>query len=285
MTGCRRSGRLPVRDAAPAPHLGPDAIAISRCIARSWPRLLELAYWPTLQTVHLGLHRRASWRAAGSAAPRRSRSALLLGGVLLWEIALRSQMGVAVGFPGGNLVAQSRPRLRQPAAPVGTGGGADRDFHPAHRRGHRAGGSCSPGLLYAFNVLNARPGAGPVRREPDGRWAGGWRSAWSSLILRHGAGAEALAWSVLFGLTPFSAVFYPVAVLPAAVRPIALGAALGARVRGHAAAMVNTGVDRVGPACLGGRAEHRVAGRRRAAVHAASSAPPGTRGALLAIGE
>jgi len=43
-----------------------------------------------------------------------------------------------------------------------------------------------------------------------------------SLILRHGAGAEALAWSVLFGLTPFSAVFYPVAVLPAALRPIAL---------------------------------------------------------------
>ncbi len=43
-----------------------------------------------------------------------------------------------------------------------------------------------------------------------------------SLILRHGAGAEALAWSVLFGLTPFSAVFYPVAVLPKAVQPIAL---------------------------------------------------------------
>jgi ABC-2 type transport system permease protein len=43
-----------------------------------------------------------------------------------------------------------------------------------------------------------------------------------SLILRHGAGAEPLAWSVLFGLTPFSAVFYPIAVLPASVRPIAL---------------------------------------------------------------
>ena len=43
-----------------------------------------------------------------------------------------------------------------------------------------------------------------------------------SLILRHGAGAEALAWSVLFGLTPFSAVFYPVSVLPAVIRPIAL---------------------------------------------------------------
>jgi ABC-2 type transport system permease protein len=43
-----------------------------------------------------------------------------------------------------------------------------------------------------------------------------------SLILRHGAGAEPLAWSVLFGVMPFSAVFYPVSVLPMAVRPIAL---------------------------------------------------------------
>ena len=39
--------------------------------------------------------------------------------------------------------------------------------------------------------------------------------------MRHGAGAEALAWSVLFGLTPFSAVFYPVSALPASLRPIA----------------------------------------------------------------
>jgi ABC-2 type transport system permease protein len=40
----------------------------------------------------------------------------------------------------------------------------------------------------------------------------GWAVALGvvSLILRYGAGAEALAWSVLFGLTPFAAVFYPV---------------------------------------------------------------------------
>jgi ABC-2 type transport system permease protein len=43
-----------------------------------------------------------------------------------------------------------------------------------------------------------------------------------SLILRHGAGAEALAWSVLFGLTPISAVFYPVAILPGWLQPVAL---------------------------------------------------------------
>jgi len=53
----------------------------------------------------------------------------------------------------------------------------------------------------------------------------GWAVALAvvSMILRHGSGAEPLAWSVLFGLAPFSAVFYPVSVLPAVVRPIALG--------------------------------------------------------------
>ena len=52
----------------------------------------------------------------------------------------------------------------------------------------------------------------------------GWAVALgvTSLILRYGAGAEALAWSVLFGLAPLSAVFYPVAVLPAALQPVAL---------------------------------------------------------------
>jgi ABC-2 type transport system permease protein len=31
-----------------------------------------------------------------------------------------------------------------------------------------------------------------------------------------------LAWSVLFGLTPFAAVFYPIAVLPDWLQPVAL---------------------------------------------------------------
>ena len=51
----------------------------------------------------------------------------------------------------------------------------------------------------------------------------GWSVALGvvSLILRHGAGAEPLAWALLFGLAPFSAVFYPVSVLPASLQPLA----------------------------------------------------------------
>jgi ABC-2 type transport system permease protein len=52
----------------------------------------------------------------------------------------------------------------------------------------------------------------------------GWAVALGvvALLLRFGAGAEAMAWSILFGLTPFAAVFYPVSVLPEWLRPVAL---------------------------------------------------------------
>src|SRR6202040_3431261 len=35
------------------------------------------------------------------------------------------------------------------------------------------------------------------------------------LILRHGMGAESLAWTVIFALSPVSCVYYPVSILPA----------------------------------------------------------------------
>jgi ABC-2 type transport system permease protein len=34
------------------------------------------------------------------------------------------------------------------------------------------------------------------------------------LILRHGVGAESLAWTVIFSLAPVSCVYYPVTILP-----------------------------------------------------------------------
>jgi ABC-2 type transport system permease protein len=41
------------------------------------------------------------------------------------------------------------------------------------------------------------------------------------LVLRFGAGAEALAWGVMFVLLPLSGVFYPVENLPAVMQPLA----------------------------------------------------------------
>ncbi|HUA77679.1 MAG TPA: ABC transporter permease, partial [Acetobacteraceae bacterium] len=76
-------------------------------------------------------------------------------------------------------------------------------------------------LLYAFNLF--RMGPVLVLFFANLMVMGWWVALMVvSLILRHGAGAETMAWAVLFGLTPFSAVFYPVSVLPPALRPVAL---------------------------------------------------------------
>ena len=185
---------------------------------RSWPRVVELAYWPTLQMLIWGFT--ASFIAGRANAPVAVAAGTLLGGVLLWEVALRSQMGVALSFLeevwSRNLahvfVSPLRPwemiagMIAVSVVRVLVG------VLPA---------VLLAWLLYAFDVFAMGPVV--VLFFLNLLFMGWWVSMGVlSLILRHGAGAEALAWSVLFGLTPFSAVFYPVAVLPAALRPVAL---------------------------------------------------------------
>ncbi len=184
---------------------------------RSWPRLLELAYWPTLQMCIWGFT--ASFFATRLANPGMMAVGVLLGGVLLWEVALRSQMGVAISFMeemwsrnlGHLFVSPLRP-WELVAALLGMSvirmlAGVLPAIAVAY-------------LLYAFNLF----AMGPILVLFFANlMIMGWAVALGvvSLILRHGAGAEALAWSVLFGLTPFAAVFYPVAVLPRAMQAVA----------------------------------------------------------------
>ena len=184
---------------------------------RSWPRLLELMYWPVLQMAIWGFT--ASFLMGRGGGPAVAAASALLGGVLLWEVALRSQMGVSLSFleelwsrnlghvfvsplrPGelvGALLALSVVRMLVGVLPaIGVA------F-----------------LLYAFNLFAMGP---VVVLFFVNLTVMGWWVALCvvSLILRHGAGAEALAWSILFGLTPFSAVFYPVSVLPAPLQAVA----------------------------------------------------------------
>lgn len=184
----------------------------------SWPRLLELAYWPVLQMLIWGFTASFIARRMGAGQGVMAAEALL-GGVLLWEVALRSQMGVAISFMeemwsrnlGHIFVSPLRPWelvtallgmsvIRMLAGVL-----------PAIAVAY---------LLYAFNLFALGPIL--VLFFANLMIMGWWVSLGVvSLILRHGSGAEALAWSVLFGLTPFAAVFYPVAVLPHAMRVVA----------------------------------------------------------------
>lgn len=206
---------------------------------RSWPRLLELMYWPVLQmlvwgfvTAYLaGVQQNTATVAAG----------VLLGGVLLWEVALRSQMGFALSFleevwsrnlghifvsplrPGelvAGLITMATLRMLIGVLPaVGLAW-----------------------LLYGFGLF----GLGPVVvLFFAALMLMGWAVALgvTAMILRHGAGAEPLAWSVLFGLTPFACVFYPLATLPQPLQWVAQAIPAAHVFEGMRAALLEGQVD------------------------------------------
>ena len=177
----------------------------------SWPRMLELAYCPILQMFIWGFT--ATFIAGRIGTSRAALTgATLLGGVLLWEVALRSQMGVAISFMeemwSRNLghIFVSPLRLWELVAAL-----LAMSFFRMVTGVLPAIGLAY--LLYAFNLFTLGP---IIVLYFVNLMIMGWWIALGvvSLILRHGAGAEPLAWTVLFGITPFAAVFYPVSVLP-----------------------------------------------------------------------
>jgi ABC-2 type transport system permease protein len=184
---------------------------------RSWPRLLDFAYGPLMQLLIWGFTARF---LAGHAGTMATISGLLIGGVLLWEAALASQLGFSVSFLeeiwsrnlGHLFVSPLRPWELIAALVVMSLLRALAGMLPA---------LVLAVLLYAFDIFRL----GPVVLLLFTFLAMmGWWVALGivAFILRHGAGAEGLVWTVMFGLTPLSAVFYPVAALPAVLRPLAL---------------------------------------------------------------
>lgn len=201
---------------------------------RSPPRVIELMYWPILQMVVWGFI--TAYLAGVQNNVASVGAGILLGGVLLWEAALRSQMGFSISFLeeiwsrnlGHIFVSPLRPHELVAGLMVMSVLRAAVGVVPA---------MILAWLLYAFNILTLGPAL-------VGFFAAliimGWAVALgvTSLILRYGAGAEALAWSVLFGITPFAAVFYPVSVLPGWLQPFALALPAAHVFEGMRAALI-----------------------------------------------
>ncbi len=186
---------------------------------RSWPRVVELMYWPVLEMLVWGLTTSYLATQATGGGLAQGAAMLLLGGALLWEITLRSQMGMTFSFMeeiwsrnlGHLAVTPLRPQefvaalMGMSLVRVSVG------VAPA---------MLLAWLLYGFGVF----AMGPIVVAFFAALAlMGWAVALgvTAMILRHGAGAEALAWSVVYGLTPFACVFYPLASLPGWVQPVA----------------------------------------------------------------
>ncbi len=185
---------------------------------RSWPRLLELMYWPILQMLVWGFTARFFALRLGN--PAMVVAGTLLGGVLLWEVAIRSQLGVAASFLEEIWSRNLGHLFVSPLRPVELVAGL------IGMSVLRMLAGILPAVLlawalYAFNIFALGPVL--VLFVMNLMAMGWWMSLGVvSLILRHGAGAEALAWSLMFGFAPLCAIYYPVAVLPAVLQPVSL---------------------------------------------------------------
>jgi len=180
-------------------------------------RIVELIYWPFLQMLTWGFLQKY---LASTDNPYAQAAGVLIGSVLLWDILFRSKIGFSTTFIeemwsrnlGSLLTSPLRPfelvaalslwsiiRLSVGMVPV----------------------AIAAFIIFGFNLLDL--GLALVAFFfvlVLTSWSLGLVAA--GVILRYGLGAEELAWSMAFLLLPLCCVYYPVAILPDWLQPVAL---------------------------------------------------------------
>ena len=182
----------------------------------SWPRVLEMMYWPTIQIILWGFMTEfflthSSWVAQASG--------VLISAVLLWDMLFRAQLGFSLSFLEelwsrniGNLaISPIRPwefltglmlmsLLRTIIAII-----------PA---------TFVAILLYETSIYDLGL---PLVAFFANLMLMGWALGMivCALILRVGLGAESMAWLMIFLIAPVSAIYYPVTVLPEWLQTVA----------------------------------------------------------------
>jgi ABC-2 type transport system permease protein len=197
----------------------PAAISLARIAAMvlrywylirsSWPRLLELVYWPAVQMLTWGFLQLYISQNAGFFARA---GGTFIGAVLLWDILFRGQLGFSISFLEEMWSRNLANLMMSPLKPV--------EFVIA---------------LMIMSVVRLAIGVVPVTLLAIAffgfnlfglgfalaaffvnllltSWAVGIFV--SGLVLRNGLGAENLAWTIMFIFLPLTCVYYPVAVLP-----------------------------------------------------------------------
>jgi ABC-2 type transport system permease protein len=183
----------------------------------SWPRLLDLIYWPTVQMITWGFLQFYIMQNAGGIFARAGGT--FIGAVLLWDILFRGQLGFSISFMeemwarniGNLMMSPLRPfefivalmvmsivRLAVGVIPVTLMAIAFFGFN-----------------LYGLGFALAAFFANLLLTG----WAVGIFV--SGLVLRNGLGAENLAWSIMFLFMPLTCVYYPVTTLPTWLQPVA----------------------------------------------------------------
>lgn len=183
---------------------------------RSLIRSLEIVYWPIMELLVWGFVSVYVGRLQGAGALA---VAFLLGGMILWDIFYRVQQAISVSFLE-DIWTRNLPNVF--VTPISTAEYLYATMLLGVMKVTVTGLLLSvlAITLYAFNIFQYGLALVPfVANLLLSAWGMGVIT--TALILRFGQGAEVLAWAVAFLFQPFSAVFYPVTVLPAALRPFA----------------------------------------------------------------
>ena len=190
-------------------RIGAMVLRQAYLLRASWPRILELMYWPTIQMVLWGfltefLLTNSSYIAQATG--------VLISAVLLWDVLFRGQLGFSLSFleeiwsrnlpnlavsplrPSEFLISLMVMSLIRTLIGVLPATGLAVVFY--HASVYDLG---LPLLAFFVNLIVMS-------------WAIGM--AVTALILRVGLGAENMAWLAIFLIAPVSAIYYPVSVLP-----------------------------------------------------------------------
>lgn len=182
----------------------------------SWPRLLELIYWPAMTMIVWGF---LQLYLSDNKSTLSGAAGIFLGAILLWDILFRGQLGFTFSFLeeiwsrnianlmmsplrpaelAAALMLMSFVRLVIGTIPV----------------------TILAAVLFGFNIYGL--GLGIVAFFANlvlTSWALGL--VVSGVVLRNGLGAESLAYSIMIVLLPVSCVYYPVTILPFWLQPVA----------------------------------------------------------------
>jgi ABC-2 type transport system permease protein len=187
----------------------------------SWPRVLELIYWPTVQMITWGFLQ--SYLGHGGAGGPTNNLALaggvLIGSMLLWDVLMRGQLGFSIGFLEEMWSRNIGNLFMSPLRPI--------EFVAS---------------LMVMSIVRLAISMVPVTLLAIAffgynLWALGFGvgiffanliiTAWAiglivcGVVLRNGMGAEGLIWGIVFVMMPFCCIYYPVSVLPGWLQMIA----------------------------------------------------------------
>ncbi|KRR16448.1 ABC transporter [Bradyrhizobium lablabi] len=175
----------------------------------SWPRLLELIYWPALQIITWGFLQ--NYIAQNDNFFARA-GGTLIGAVILWDILFRGQLGFSISFLEEMWARNLGNLMMSPLKPI--------EFLISLMIMSliRLAIGVIPMTLLAlfffdFNFFAiGLPLIAFFCNLIFTSWAIGIFV--SGLVLRNGLGAESIVWTLMFGLMPLACVYYPVSVLP-----------------------------------------------------------------------